>query len=178
MELVEGFGGRMRGRPTERKITYDDVPYFSRYAPTRTVPLPRGYFIAVSDEAVIGKLMQHGIAVERLLEPVTTTVQAFAVTGVTPSSRSNQGHYTSAVEGEYNMEERDFPAGTYYVSTAQALGSLAAYMLEPETDDGLVVWNYFDRYLTRQWRMEAQTYPVFKQTEQLNLVKEPANPRR
>ena len=124
MELVEGFGGRMRGRPTDRTITYNDVPYYSRYTPTRTVPLPRGYLIAVRDEAVIGKLMQHGIAVERLLEPVTATVEAFAVTGLTPSSRPNQGHYTSSIEGEYSTVEREFPAGTYYVSTAQALGTL------------------------------------------------------
>ena len=83
-----------------------------------------------------------------------------------------------AIEGGFSSETREFPAGTYYVSTAQALGILAAFMLEPETNDGLVVWNYFDRYLTRQWSAEPQTYPVFKQTERLNLVKEPVEPRR
>jgi len=178
MELVEGYGGRMRGRPTDQTVTYNDVPYYSRYTPTRTVPFPHGYFIAVSDEAVIDKLMQHGIAVERLLAPATTTVQSFAVSGVTPSSRANQGHYTSSVEGEYSTDQREFPTGTYYVSTAQPLGTLAAYMLEPETDDALVVWNYFDRYLTRQWSVEPQEYPVFKQIEQIHLVKEPVDVRR
>jgi hypothetical protein len=176
MELVEGFGGRMRGRPTDRTVTYDDVPYYSRYTPTRTVPMPRGYFITAHDQAVIGKLMQHGIAVEQLLEPVTATVQSFSVTDLTPSSRPNQGHYTSSVEGEYGTEEREFPAGTYYVSTAQALGTLAAYMLEPETNDALVVWNYFDRYLATQWGNAAQTYPVFKHAAQLHLVKEAVEP--
>ncbi len=176
MELVEGFGGRMRGRPTDRTVTYNDVPYFSRYVPTRTVPLPRGYFITVRDQAVIGKLMQHGIAVERLLDPVTATVQEFSVTGLTPSSRPNQGHYTSSVEGEFGEAEREFPAGTYYVSTAQTLGTLAAYMLEPETNDALVVWNYFDRYLASQWGNTARVYPVFKHLEQLHLVKEAVEP--
>ena len=176
MELVEGMGGRMRARPTDRTATYNDVPYYSRYAPTRTVPLPRGYFITVLDKAVIAKLMQHGIAVERLLEPVTATVQVFAVTGLTPSSRPNQGHYTSSVEGEFSAETREIPAGAYYVSTAQALGALAAYMLEPETDDGLVVWNFFDRYLAAQWGSATRTYPVFKHLEELHLVKEAVGP--
>ncbi len=176
MELVEGFGGRMQGRPTERTVTYNDVPYYSRYTPTRTVPYPRGYFITAHDEAVIGKLNQHGITVERLLEPVTANVQSYSVTGLTPSSRPNQGHYTSSVEGEYGTETREFPAGTYHVSTAQALGTLAAYMLEPETDDALVVWNYFDRYLATQWSNAAQTYPVFKHTEELHLAKEAVAP--
>jgi hypothetical protein len=176
MDLVEGFGGRMRGRPTERTITYNDVPYYSRYTPTRTVPYPRGYFITARDEAVIGKLKQHGISVERILEPVTANVQSFSVTGLTPSSRPNQGHYTSSIEGEYGTETREFPAGTYYVSTAQALGTLAAYMLEPETNDALVVWNYFDRYLATQWSNAPQTYPVFKHTEELHLAKEAVAP--
>jgi hypothetical protein len=133
--------------------------------------LPRGYFITAQDEAVINKILPHGITVERLTESVTTTVQSFSVTAVTPSSRSNQGHYTSTIEGEFSTEERAFSEGTYYVSTAQALGNLAAFMLEPETNDGLVVWNYFDRYLATQWSNAPQTYPVFKQIEPVNIVK-------
>lgn len=38
-------------------------------------------------------------------------------------------------------------AGSYLVSTAQPLGVLAVYLLEPESDDGLVTWNVFDRVL-------------------------------
>ena len=178
MEIVEGFGGRSMGRPTEQTRTYSDVPYFSRYTPERTVPLPRGYFITAQDEAVIDKLLQHGITVERLTESLTATVQSFSVTAVTPSSRSNQGHYTSTIEGEFSTEELEFPEGTYYVSTAQALGNLAAFMLEPETNDGLVVWNYFDRYLATQWSNAPQTYPVFKQVEAVNIVKKTVERKR
>jgi hypothetical protein len=35
-------------------------------------------------------------------------------------------------------------------------------LLEPESDDGLLVWNYFDRYLVPQWSRSPQTYPVYK----------------
>ncbi len=172
METTETGGRRPRVRPTEEERTYHDVPYLSRYTPERTVPLPHGYFITAQDEAVIEKLLQHGITVERLMEACTTNVGSFSVSSVTPSSRPNQGHYTSSIEGDYSTSEREFPAGTYYVSTAQSLGNLASFLLEPESDDGLVVWNYFDRYLATQWGSEPQTYPVFKQMEAANLVKE------
>ncbi|HEX7120973.1 MAG TPA: hypothetical protein VF178_01295, partial [Gemmatimonadaceae bacterium] len=33
------------------------------------------------------------------------------------------------------------PAGTWIVRTAQPLGVLAMYLLEPESDDGLVTWD-------------------------------------
>jgi hypothetical protein len=37
-----------------------------------------------------------------------------------------------------------FAAGTLVVPTAQRLGNLAIYLLEPESDDGLARWEFFD----------------------------------
>ena len=39
------------------------------------------------------------------------------------------------------------PAGTRIVRLAQPLGLLAAYLLEPESDDGLTNWNFMDPWL-------------------------------
>ena len=36
------------------------------------------------------------------------------------------------------------PAGTLLVRTAQPLGTLAVYLLEPRSEDGLAAWNFFD----------------------------------
>jgi hypothetical protein len=38
-------------------------------------------------------------------------------------------------------------AGDVLVRTDQVLGTLAVYLLEPESDDGLVRWGYFDALL-------------------------------
>ena len=35
-------------------------------------------------------------------------------------------------------------AGDVLVPTDQVLGTLAVYLLEPESDDGLMRWGYFD----------------------------------
>ena len=47
------------------------------------------------------------------------------------------------------------PAGAVYVTTDQPLGMLAAYMLEPECEDGLVAWNFLDDHLK-----PGATYPI------------------
>jgi hypothetical protein len=172
MEAIEGPGGRTRYRPTDRKRTYTNVPYLAQFAPERTVPFPRGYLMVQPDAAVLEKLKQHGIVVERLVEAASLRVESFTVTGITGSTRLNQGHYTSSVKGEYVMVDREFPVGTLFVGTDQSLGSVAAYLLEPESDDGLVVWNFFDRYLASQWGNAAQTYPVYKLYDSANLVTE------
>jgi hypothetical protein len=68
-------------------------------------------------------------------------------------------------------KEMSFSAGTYFVSTAQPLANVAAYLLEPESDDGLVVWNFFDRHLAQQWDRGPREYPVYKLYEEAHLVK-------
>jgi hypothetical protein len=172
MEVTEAPGGRRRARPTETLRTYPDVPYLADWVPTRTVPWPNGYLITVQDQAVIDKLLQHGIAVERLAESATLTVEQFTVNEVTGTQRLNQGHYTTSVTGEYSTVEREFPAGTLFVTTAQTLGAVATSLLEPESDDGLVVWNFFDRYLAAQWGGPLQAFPVFKLRAPVSLVTE------
>jgi hypothetical protein len=173
MELVEGRGGRMRARPTDVTRTYENVPFLANFIGKRTVPFPRGYLIAIPDDRVLAALQRHGIVVERLTEPATLTVESFSVTEVSGSRRLNQGHYTTSVGGEYSTVEKEFPRGALFVPTAQALGSLAAFLLEPESGDGLVYWNFFDRYLQAQWSNAAQTYPVYKLMTPANFVTEP-----
>jgi len=170
MEIEEREGMRPRIRPTEKRKTYSDVPYLAQYTSKRAVRLPRGYFLNINDLTIIGKIRQHGVAVERLIEPVKARVEAFIVREISPSQRLNQGHYTNTVAGEYQVKEVEFPAGTYYVSMAQSLASVASYLLEPQSDDGLVVWNFFDRYLAAQWSRSPQEYPVYKLYDPVRLV--------
>ncbi|MFQ5634115.1 MAG: M14 family metallopeptidase [Gammaproteobacteria bacterium] len=170
---VEGDGRYGRGvRPTEVRRRYTDVPYLAKYTPVKTVRLPRAYLLSVNDPAIITKLRQHGIVVERLVEPANLAVEVFTVDKLTGAEHSTQGHYASTVEGRAAIEEREFPAGTYYVSTAQTLANVAAYLLEPQSDDGLVFWNYFDRYLAFQWWPEPKEYPVYKLYDEVRLVTE------
>jgi hypothetical protein len=42
---------------------------------------------------------------------------------------------------------------------------LVFYLLEPESDDGLTTWNFFDAYLEA-----GKTFPVYKLMRNENLV--------
>ena len=122
--------------------------------------------------SVTEKLLQHGITVERLTEPTTLEVEVFKPTELKKPKQLYQGHYLNSVKGEYGIEKKDFPVGTLFIGTAQPLGNLAASLLEPESDDGLLVWNFFDRYLVAQWSRELQTVPVYRLLKPAVLVKE------
>ncbi len=168
---AESGGPFPRLRPTDRKKTYT-MPYYADFVAKRTVRFPYAYLIPLAGTDVPDKLRQHGITVERLTSPVTLETEAFRLKEIKGAERLYQGHRTNTVKGEYAVEKREFPKGTWLIRTAQPLGRLAAYLLEPESDDGLLVWNYFDRDIVSQWGRGAQTYPVFKLYAPQNLAAE------
>jgi hypothetical protein len=162
MALSEGPNGRVRVKPTDTKKTYANVPYLAKSVASRSVALPRGYLITNPEPALLAKLRQHGIVVERMSAEATIAVEGFRVTALEGADQLNQGHYTNTVKGEYFQDTRRFPAGTAVVPIGQRLGALAATLLEAESDDGLLVWNAFDRALSIQWGSGPREYPVFR----------------
>jgi hypothetical protein len=171
MEEYKTESGRRRVRRTEKTQTYT-MPFFAEFFAKRSVKLPFGYLIPVPVPEVKAKLLQHGITVEKLTHPAKLTVETFKVTELKGQARPYQGHRLNSVEGEYAEEEKEFPAGTLFIPMAQPLGKVAAYLLEPESDDGLLVWNFFDRYLVPQWGRGQQVYPVYKLFQPTPLIKE------
>jgi murein tripeptide amidase MpaA len=158
-----------RMRPTDRKKTYT-MPYYADFVAQRSVRLPYAYLIPLASKEVAEKLRQHGLSVERLTEAMTLETEALRLKEIKGAERLYQGHRTNTVKGDYAIETREFPAGSWVVRMAQPLGRLAAYLLEPESDDGLLVWNFFDRDIVSQWGRGAQTYPVYKLYTPTNLV--------
>ena len=67
----------------------------------------------------------------------------------------------------YNLLTRAVRAGTLVIRTAQPLGTLAAFLLEPQSEDGLCTWNFFDSAL-----VNGQDYPVLRLPRQVSLETE------
>jgi dipeptidyl-peptidase-4 len=171
MEVIPREEGWPRIKKTEKKRTYK-LPYFAQFVPKRSIPLPYAYLIPLSDSTITDILLAHGLTVEKLTESAMLEVESFRVGEIKGASRLYQGHYLNEVKGEYKAEEREFPPGTLFISTAQPLGRLTSYLLEAESDDGLLVWNFFDRYLVPQWGRQLQVYPVYRLRKPANLAKE------
>ena len=122
---------------------------YAMFAPTRTTPMARVYVLPddAAFQPVVDKIQQHGIRVERLAAPLTTEISSFVVDAIEKSQKPFQGHNEVKLKGKYVVEKATIPAGTRVVRLAQPLGLLAAYLLEPESDDGLTNWNFLDRWI-------------------------------
>jgi murein tripeptide amidase MpaA len=171
--MPEGSGYPDFKRTDRRKDV--TVPYFIDYYPLKSVMLPFAYMITVKDPAVLDVLKLHGIKIEKLTSEQDLMVDNFIITSLKPSESLNQGHYTHTIEGIFRPERIKFPEGTYLVRMAQPLARLAAYLLEPKSNDGLVVWNYFDKYLVPQWDPGFNPFPVYKLMKSADLTTVPVN---
>ena len=135
-----------RSVATDRHAEYE-VELIDEFIAERTVTRPWAYVFPGELAAIGAKLEQHGIKVERLTREATLDVETYTIEGATPASRVFQGHVLVRADARASRGERRFVAGDYLVWTAQALGNLVVYLLEPECEDGLATWNYFDAYL-------------------------------
>lgn len=149
----------------EDKITPMKMEDFGNFASTKTVKAARAYLFK-PDKTIVAKLLLHGITVEELTSELSVNVDSFKIDTVGKvGTRPNQGHNEAKITGKFSQEKVAFPVGTILVRTAQPLGRLVFYLLEPESDDGLVNWNFFDSYLEA-----GRTFPVYKLMQNQNIA--------
>jgi hypothetical protein len=123
------------------------MPVYDRFAPTLGRRLPYAYALGSEHEAAVRLLRLHGMIVERLDADLPVEVERFTIDSVARAPRAFQRHREARVEGRWSRGPMTLRAGTVVVRTGQPLSILAAYLLEPESDDGLTTWNYFDAAL-------------------------------
>ena len=146
--------GVPRGLRRTSEIRVRPMPVFDRFVPTLTRSLPTAYVINPTDTALLARLRLHGV---RYLKPSALSVvriEQFVVDTLTRESRAFQGHHEIRLAGHWEA----VPASTesvIFVPTADPLGGLAAYLLDPESDDGFATWNVFDASLA-----VGRPYPV------------------
>jgi hypothetical protein len=49
------------------------------------------------------------------------------------------------------------------------LEKVLVYLLEPQTGEGFVFWNFWDKYLVPQWGNGYMNFPVFRLNKAMDL---------
>jgi hypothetical protein len=132
------------------------IPVMTKMEPTLSVTRPALYLIEPKYAKAVEALKAHGITVETLTEDATVPAESYQVKKTTVAGNPFQGHRTvDQIEVEKKEGDYAAKAGTFVVKTNQPLGNLVVYLLEPQAEDGLATWNYFDGGLDTD-----ATYPV------------------
>jgi hypothetical protein len=112
--------------------------------PTLSVTRPFGYVVPKRLTDVHKRLNLHGIAVEALKEDLKVEVEVYRVDDMKRAQQEYEGHQLVTLEVTPRVEERMLKAGTPIVRTGQPLGTLAAYLLDAQAEDGFCAWNFLN----------------------------------
>jgi murein tripeptide amidase MpaA len=153
----ESYKSEISGRDEIRwlgKPVMQQMPVFG-VEPDRINALPVAWWVPASAADVIARMKLHGIQMETI--STARTVPLDMVRLVEPK-------LGAAIEGrvplsakEYRHERREelMPPGSVRVVSAQPLGLLAAAMLEAESPDSFLAWNFFPGILQRTEYIEG-----------------------
>jgi hypothetical protein len=149
-EEVERMGDTVRyeaGMPPGMRRTGNfrtaTMRVFDRFTPTVTRPAPWGYALAAGDTAAVRLLRLHGIEVRRLSTAWEGDAgPQFTIDSTIVAPNAFEGRRLVRVVGRWEAAPAArLAAGAFVVPVAQPLGVLAMYLLEPESDDGVVAWD-------------------------------------
>jgi dipeptidyl-peptidase 4 len=158
---VEENGRRI---PTEQHQDYE-VEVLDDFVATATAPRPWAYVLPADRPDIAELLQRHGLRVETIREDVSAEAEVYRYDEVHLAEREFQGHRLATVTVAAEQASVRIDAGAFLVRTAQELGDLAPAMLEPEAEDSLVTWNFFDEGLEA-----GAEYPVVRLTGPLPLL--------
>jgi hypothetical protein len=147
------------------------MPMMVSFRPTVTNTLPFAYgFNPDVAEVLLPILKLHGIQVERLQRSTLgTTIQTYAIDSIVDRGQSESARRMRAAFGHWDSPEVGQTLGNaYIVRTTQPSALLAFYLLEPENDDGLLSWGFFEGHVG-----PASKYPVFRITKPITLRSTP-----
>jgi hypothetical protein len=131
---------------------------YGTFEATHTERVPSAYYIPASLTNAVETLRAHGVRTTTLTKPERMLVEEFQIETNVAAERPFQGHRERTITGKWVSAERELPAGTIQVDVKQPLGRLAFYLIEPQSDDGLVNWNHIDAALGD----DVRVYPIVR----------------
>ncbi len=136
---------------------------YGEFQPARRIKPPAAYLLKPEQKDLIKLLQSHGIVVEATMKDEALEVEQYSIKKLDRAQRAFQGHRETRLTVSVSDAQEKFPAGSFVISMHQPKAALIFYLLEPESDDGLVNWNYLDQELDRAVKEGGSgVYPVYR----------------
>lgn len=135
----------------------EEMYEYGTFAADEVATVPQAYLISGANWRAVEILRAHGVTMEMLEEDVVLEVERFRIDSTWVEGRPFEQHHMRTLEGAYETLRMEIPAGWCRIEMTQALAPLAALLLEPRSDDGLVNWNVMDEEIE-----DATHYPVLR----------------
>jgi dipeptidyl-peptidase-4 len=155
--------GKTKQARTANVIEVPNVTNYSAFEARVESTVPRGYIIPAELKSVVEHLKAHGVVVEELTQKTSFSGEIFTIRKLEVGKNPFERHNMVSLTGTFSASSKSYPKGAFKVDLAQPLANLIFYLLEPQSDDGLVTWNFFDKALYKLGVNDKPVeFPVFK----------------
>lgn len=123
------------------------VPYRDTIVPSLVETAPQGGYLVPAGYAgpLLGRLDAQGIRYTRLATALTgQAVETLRATKFSLTPTSFEGRSMLSLEGQWQPETRDLPAGSLFVPIAQPKARLIMALMEPRAPDSFAAWGFFN----------------------------------
>lgn len=134
-----------------------EVEHFGRFEPTLRVARAAAYAIPPGLDRVVALLHAHGVKTAALDADTEREMEEYTLTRITRAEREYQGHHLADIEARAMRTRKTIGAGWTIVPSDQPLGTLAAVLLEPASEDGVAAWGFLGDSLS-----EGDPYPILR----------------
>lgn len=146
--------------------------FYCRFVPEISVRRPRGYLVPAARMDVVDHLRAHNVDVERVPpEHATSRVERYVVLSKesthSPDVGTTPRRETVLFVRRETLDGHASAPGDWFVPMDQPLAHVAIYLCEPESDDGLVRWGWFDALAV------GDVYPVLRVPGKAGLAPPP-----
>ena len=128
---------------------YPNLPVIGRTKAAITINRPSAYYIPPQWQQVIERLSVHGIRMTRLEKPTKKTLQQYQFRQPKFADKAYESHLQVSANVTQTQQQVTLLAGTVKIDTEQPLGNLAILLLEPQHQDSLLQWGFFNPIFTR-----------------------------
>jgi hypothetical protein len=156
IELGLEFGMQANGGPDAATAAATIAATRARALPSAWI-IPRGLAASPRMAAALDRLRWHGIAIDTLAAPAQLDVDRFVIQALVESPQTVEGHHEARLMVSGEKAALTVDPESVRVNANQRLARLAFYLLEPDSDDGLVAWNIIADGLT-----VGQGFPVYR----------------
>ena len=127
------------------------IPHFNSFQPLDTLSVPRFYFVGRQEKDVVKRLKANKVELTKIKNDTSLTLGVFRVIDFESSTKPYEGHFqltNPLIEKEQELVK--LKRGDWMISTHQKNALFIHSVLQPETEDSYLSWNFFDSYLQQK----------------------------